>query len=222
MSTYVLMRILESSPERYDKGLHILTMGKVADAYGRLMEHVTRGDRALDLGCGTGALTLRAVGKGATVLGIDVNPQMLEIARHRAEKAGVEGSVEFREAGITDLENETAENYDLVMSGLCLSELTEDEVSYALRQSFRILRLDGLLLLADEVVPENLVKRILNAVVRFPLAILAYLWTQTTTHALKDLPLRVHRAGFVLESERTSNLDSLMELVARKPAGNEE
>jgi ubiquinone/menaquinone biosynthesis C-methylase UbiE len=220
MSTYVLMRILESSPGRYDKGLHILTMGKVSDAYERLTEHITKGNRALDLGCGTGALSLRAAARGATVLGIDVNPQMLEIARRRAKQVGVESKVEFREAGVTDLENESAEKYDVVMSGLCLSELTEDEVSYALRQSFRILRPGGMLLVADEIVPESLVKRMLNAVVRFPLAILAYLWTQTTSHALKDLPLRVERAGFALESERTSNLGSLMELVARRPAVN--
>jgi len=220
MSTYVLMRILESSPRRYDKGLHILTMGKLADAYERLTEHIAKGDRALDLGSGTGALSLRAAGKGAAVLGIDVNPQMLEIARHRAKQVGLDSRVEFREAGVTDLESESAETYDVVMSGLCLSELTEDEVSYALRQSFRALRPGGLLLLVDEIVPEDARKRILNAIVRFPLAILAYLWTQTTTHALKGLPLRVERAGFILESERTSNLGSLMELVARKPAVN--
>jgi cyclopropane fatty-acyl-phospholipid synthase-like methyltransferase len=219
MGIYVLMRILESSPGRYDRGLHILTMGRVSDAYDRLVEHVMRGDRVLDVGCGTGALSLRAAARGAQVLGIDVNAQMLEIARQRAQQAEFEDKVEFREMGVAELDSEKSGGYDVVMAGLCLSELTPDELSYALQQSLRILGPGGLLLLADEVVPDRIVERLVNAVVRFPLAILAYVWTQTTTHALRDLPQRVQGAGFTLESQRTSNLGSLMELVARKPAG---
>jgi len=57
------MRILESAPSRYDKGLRILTMGRLDDAYDRLTSGIEQGQRVLDLGCGTGALTLRAARK---------------------------------------------------------------------------------------------------------------------------------------------------------------
>ena len=40
----------------------------------------------LDIGCGTGLLSIRAINKGASVVGIDINPQMLEIAAKRAEQ----------------------------------------------------------------------------------------------------------------------------------------
>ena len=185
---YVLMRILESAPGRYDKGLRVLTFGRLESAYDRLVSHVKAGQRVLDLGCGTGALALRSAARGARVKGIDVNSQMLEIARLKAEDAGLVDTVDFCEMGVAELDNEEPDFYDVVMSGLCFSELTADELTYALEQAMRILKPGGLLLLADEVVPGSLAKRLLNSVIRVPLAIIAYVWTQTTTQAVSDLP----------------------------------
>lgn len=81
MPTYVLMKVLESAPNRYDRGIRILTLGELDEAYDRLTSHIKPGQIVLDVGCGTGALTVRAAMRGARVKGIDVNPQMLEIAR---------------------------------------------------------------------------------------------------------------------------------------------
>jgi demethylmenaquinone methyltransferase/2-methoxy-6-polyprenyl-1,4-benzoquinol methylase len=211
------MRILESAPGRYDRGLRVLTLGRLESAYDRLASHVKKGQRVLDIGCGTGALALRAAAKGAQVKGIDVNSQMLEVAREKAEHAGLVDTVEFSEMGVAELDNEEPDSYDAVVSGLCFSELTEDERTYALEQAARIVKPGRLLLVADEVVPDSLVKRLLNGLIRLPLAIVAYVWTQTTTHAVRDLPQKVERVGFVVESIRVTNLGSLIELVARKP-----
>jgi ubiquinone/menaquinone biosynthesis C-methylase UbiE len=211
------MRILESAPSRYDRGLRILTLGRLEGVYDRLASHVEEGWSILDLGCGTGALTLRAAARGAWVKAMDVSPQMLEIARQRAERAGLVDRVDLCEMGVAELDSEPADSYDAVMSGLCFSELTGDEVGYALEQAKRILKPGGSLLLADEVVPESLSRRWLNASLRVPLAILAYLWTQTTTHAVEDLPQKVRLAGFVVESVTLTNLESFVQLVARKP-----
>ena len=78
MSTYLLMKILESVPQRYDKGIRILTGNTLDNSYNRLASYIKRGQKVLDIGCGTGALTLRAARNGAFVKGIDINPQMLE------------------------------------------------------------------------------------------------------------------------------------------------
>jgi len=59
MSTYVLMRVLESAPRRYDLGIRLLTLGRVDRAYDRLASQIESGQRVLDLGCGTGALAVR-------------------------------------------------------------------------------------------------------------------------------------------------------------------
>ena len=212
-----MMRILESAPSRYDQGLRILTLGRLDQVYDRLASHVQQGQRVLDLGCGTGALTLRAAHRGARVKGIDVNAQMLEIAGARSEEAKLGERVELCEMGVAELENEAAESYDAVMSGLCFSELTEDELGYALKEVRRILKPGGILLVADEVRPGSVWKRALAALVRFPLVLLAYVITQTTTRPVTDLPQRVENAGLRVESVRLSNTATLMELVASKP-----
>ena len=82
-----------------------------------------------------------------------------------------------------------------------------------------MLKTGGLLLLADEVVPPGLIRRLIHVLIRLPLAGLTYLLAQTTTHAVKDLPGRVQRAGFEIETARPNVLGSTLELVARKPGG---
>ena len=90
MSTYVLMRILESAPRRYDLGIRLLTLTRLDKAYDRLAGYIERGQRVLDLGCGTGALTLRAAQRGAKVKGIDINARDRTF-RDRDTSAGRDG-----------------------------------------------------------------------------------------------------------------------------------
>jgi ubiquinone/menaquinone biosynthesis C-methylase UbiE len=217
MSTYVLMRILESAPRRYDLGIRLLTFGSVDRAYDRLAARIEAGQRVLDVGCGTGALTMRAARRGARVKGIDVSAQMLEIARQRLNASDLSEQVDLREMGIAELDAELAGSYDAVMSGLCFSELSEDEIDYGLRQIVRILRPGGLLLLADEVKPRDLARRLLHAVTKAPFAALTYLISQQTTHAVQDLPGKLCKAGLTIESVRHNALGSFVEIVARKP-----
>lgn len=217
MSTYILMKILESAPGRYDKGIRILTFGRLDKAYGRLISHIKTGQRVLDLGCGTGALTLKAARKGAMVKGIDVNPQMLEIAQKKAIEANLTQNIELCEMGVAELGSEHPESFDAVMSGLCFSELTGDELIYALKEVKRVLKPGGLLLIADEVKPKNILSRVLHWLIRPPFAIITYLLTQTTTHAVKNLPEKIKEAGFFIKSLRLSRIEDFIELVARKP-----
>ena len=218
MSTYVLMRILESAPRRYDLGMWLLTFGSLERAYDRLASRIHDGQRVLDIGCGTGALTLRAAGRAAHVSAIDVNAQMLEIAGQRARAAGLAEKIDFREMGIAELGGEASASYDVVMSGLCFSELSEDEIHFALNQIRRVLKPGGLLLIADEVKPPDGLRRMLHALGRAPLVALAYVVTQQTTHAVENLPEKVTDAGFSIESLRSNTLGSFVELVGGAPA----
>jgi demethylmenaquinone methyltransferase/2-methoxy-6-polyprenyl-1,4-benzoquinol methylase len=210
------MRILESAPGRYDRAMRLLTFGSIDRAYDRLASYVRPDTRVLDIGCGTGALTLRAARQGAWVKGIDVSAPMLEIAAQRAFDAGLSDAIELQEVGVALLDSEEAGRFDAVMSGLCFSELSDDEITYTLTQIRRILRPEGLLLLADEVRPGKLVARIVMALVRAPLVALAYLVAGRISHPVEGLPERVAAAGLVVESSQTSGLGSLSELVARK------
>jgi ubiquinone/menaquinone biosynthesis C-methylase UbiE len=172
MSTAVFMKVLESMPSRYDLGIRLLTLGGAGRAYDRLVEHVQAGQHVLDVGCGTGALTLRAAKRGATVKGIDVNARMLEIAQQRAEEAGLADRVELCEMGVAELDGEAEQSYDAVTSGLCFSELTEGERVYALKEAYRVLKPGGLLLVADEAVPRGAFRRLLHRSIRLPLVVL--------------------------------------------------
>ena len=216
MSTYILMKILESAPSRYDKGIQILTFGQVDRAYERLISHIEKGQRILDIGCGTGALTIKAAQKGAEVKGIDINPQMLEIAQKQAIKKNLLKNINLSEIGVAELESEKSNDYDVVMSGLCFSELTESELIFTLKEINRILKPSGLLLVADEVRPKSILKRILNELLRFPLVIITYLITQITINSIENLPEKIKKNGLIIESIKLNNLENFMELVAKK------
>ena len=216
MSTYVLMRILESASGRYDQGIRLLTLGALGPAYDRLVSTIEEGDLVLDVGCGTGALTLRAAERGAHVKGIDVNADMLAVAKDKVGEAPCSGQVKLEEKGVAELEQEPSDTYDVFMSGLCFSELSEDELGFTFRQALRVLKPGGRLLVADEVPPANLGLRLIHRLVRFPLALLAYLISGQTTRPIESLQARIEEAGFVVESRRATSLGSFMEVVASK------
>jgi demethylmenaquinone methyltransferase/2-methoxy-6-polyprenyl-1,4-benzoquinol methylase len=217
MSTHVLMKVFESAPNRYEWGIRLLTLGQVDRAYDRLARYVQAGQRVLDVGCGTGALTVRAAQRGATVRGIDVSASMLDQSRQNVERGGYGERVELAEMGVAELDREPEQGYQVVMSGLVFSELTAGERAFCLAQAYRLLEPGGLLLMADEVVPQGLLRRALYTIVRGPLVFLTYVLTQTTTHALHDLPQQVEQAGFVIQSYHLNRLHSFAELVARRP-----
>jgi demethylmenaquinone methyltransferase/2-methoxy-6-polyprenyl-1,4-benzoquinol methylase len=184
--------------------------------YDRLTSHIKKGQRVLDVGCGTGALALRAAKKGAKVKGIDINSRMLEIAERKAKELNLNENTEFIEMGVAELGEEKDESYDVVMSGLCFSELSDDELEFTLKEIRRILRNGGMLLVADEVVPESNVKRIVSWIVRFPFVLIAYILTQTTTKPVRNLKEKIERAGFKIELARWNKLGNFVEILARK------
>ncbi len=215
ISTYIWMKILESTPSRYDKGIRILTLGKIDKIYDHLTSYIKEGQKVLDIGCGTGALTLRAAQRGAEVKGIDVNPQMLEIAQKRARERKLSQKIELHEMGVAELGNEKTNAYDVIMSGLCFSELTEDELIYTLKEARRILKPYGLILIADEVISKNIPKRFFTWLIRIPLIVITYIITQATTRGVKKLSEKLEEMGFVLEYIKTNKMEDFIELVGR-------
>ncbi|HIP97540.1 MAG TPA: methyltransferase domain-containing protein, partial [Anaerolineae bacterium] len=102
--SYVYMKVLESAPERYDRGMSILTLGRLERARRDVAALIEPGWRVLDIGCGTGALAVLMARRGAQVVGIDIAPPMLAIAARRVRQAGLEERVELRELGAVELD----------------------------------------------------------------------------------------------------------------------
>jgi demethylmenaquinone methyltransferase/2-methoxy-6-polyprenyl-1,4-benzoquinol methylase len=144
---------------------------------------------------------------------------MLEIAQKRIDEAGLSQQVELREMGVAELGGETPESYDVVMSGLCFSELSDNELHYTLRETYRILKPGGLILFAVETIPHSIHKKLLHWLIKVPLIVITYVVTQATTRAVKHLPEKVEDAGFLIDAIRRSPLESFIELRGRKPKG---
>ena len=58
--------------------------------------------RVLDAGCGTGAFSVEAAGRGAQVLAVDLSPALVQLARERSPSLGNSGSIEFRVGDMFD------------------------------------------------------------------------------------------------------------------------
>jgi 2-polyprenyl-3-methyl-5-hydroxy-6-metoxy-1,4-benzoquinol methylase len=76
--------------------------GKTFERRMRLLEQLFAslelpGKSVLDLGCGSGQVSVLAAKMGARVHGVDIAPRMLEIARAGAQAAGVSERVSFEE-----------------------------------------------------------------------------------------------------------------------------
>jgi len=217
VSSYVYMKVLESQPERYDRGIALLSLGAADRCKKKLVdENVRPGSRVLEIGCGTGTMAILAALRGAEVLAFDVSGAMLEVARRKVDASGMASRIALEEMGVSGTDKLDDERFDLVMSTLVFSELSHDERAYALRHSYRVLKPGGHLAIADEVKPDNLAKKLAHGVVRIPLLIATFALTQTTTHTVDGLSDLVAEVGFRIESEQRSSLDSFLYLVARK------
>jgi len=217
MSSYVYMKILESQPERYDRGIALLSLGAADRCKKKLVdENVRPGSHVLEIGCGTGTMAILAGRAGAEVLAFDVSAAMLEVAQRKIDASEMAGHIQLEETGVSGMDKLADERFDLVMSSLVFSELSRDERTYALRHAYRVLKTGGRLALADEVRPGNLPKRLAHELVRIPLLIITFALTQTTTSAVDGLSDLVAEAGFRIESAQRSSLDSFLYLVARK------
>lgn len=218
MSTYVYMRILESAPHRYDLGIRLLSLGHIDALYRDVAEAAVAGavaPKVLEIGCGTGNLTQALANRGALVTAIDWNPDMLEQARKKLASVG--SQVEIREMAAVEIADRfPTRGFDAVASTLTFSEMSPEEQRYVLDKAAAVLREGGRLVIGDEVRPRRWWQRCWHTLVRWPLAVLTYIVTQTTTNAVVDLAELIGSAGFRVSAERRSAHGSLAMVVAEK------
>ena len=149
------------SPELYERYLvPAVTLPWAVELVERVV--VRRGDRVLDVACGTGAVARVAaarVGEGGRVAGLDVNRGMLAVARSQALARGV--SIGWYEGSALALPFEDGE------FGVVLSQL-------------------GLQFFADRAAALREMRRVLTPVGRVGASVYSAIERNPATHALSD------------------------------------
>jgi ubiquinone/menaquinone biosynthesis C-methylase UbiE len=194
----VFMKWLEQNPRDYDRGIRWLTLGQLDPLKEKIArEYVREGMRILEIGCGTGTLTMLMAGQGGTVSGIDASPTMLGEAQKKIGASAVGDHVTLTQMDATVIGSRfPPESFDLIVSTLVFSELPLEDQRCVLKACAGLLAPGGRLLIADEVIPSHPLIRPVYSLVRLPLVLLTWLMTRTTTHSLSDFDILLARAGF--------------------------
>lgn len=134
-------------------------------------------DRVTDIGCGTGETTLEIAKQAASALGVDVSAPMLELARDRAEKAGLD-NVQFKQRDVQT--EELQPDATLAMSRFGVMFFEDSVAAFAnIRQQMRS---DGRLCFACWKTPRE------NTWVSLPMSIVRQ-------HVQDDTPPDPHAPG---------------------------
>jgi ubiquinone/menaquinone biosynthesis C-methylase UbiE len=194
----VFMKWLETSPRDYDRGIQILTLGRIRRVNERIVkDFVHAGVRVLEIGCGTGTLATMMAAQGATVTGIDVSPAMLSEAEKKVAQGKFGDRITLKHMDATVIADHFSDaSYDLIVSTLVFSELAPDEQRHVLEACRKLLAPEGRLLIADEVAPTRAPEKLLFHLVRLPLVVLTWLLTRTSTAALRDFEALLSETGF--------------------------
>jgi protein-S-isoprenylcysteine O-methyltransferase Ste14/predicted nicotinamide N-methyase len=154
----------------------------------------------LDVGCGTGTLALMAATRApsARIVGLDVDPDILSIARRKVAEAG--RNVTLAEGSATDPPFAAA-SFDRVLSTLMLHHLTTPQKRATLAAVRRLLRPGGELHVADFGRPHTTLMRLASQTFHL------FDGEDATGANLRgELPGLIREAGFaeVEETERWS------------------
>src|SRR3990172_5366388 len=145
------------------------------------------GHRELDFGCGAWGLRIRAklAHPDSEVAGLDGDPKVLEIARAKARKAGIE--IAFQEGMAFQLPYPDG-SFDRVLCSLVLHHLTTENKQRALKEVHRVLRANGELHIADFGKPGNFAAYLISLIIR--------LFEDVKDNIKGLLPEMFARAGF--------------------------
>ncbi len=135
-------RIFTRIARRYDL-MNLLMTGGMWRLWQRVFQRqsgIGAGDRVLDVGCGTGELSLLMARKGAQVVGIDLSEGMLAVGREKVAQAGLTAQVALLPGNASHLEFADGE-FDAVASAFVLRNVADLECCLA--EMARVVRPGG-------------------------------------------------------------------------------
>ena len=196
----------------YDGLINLMTFGQI----GRLRQMtidralLRPGDSVLDVGCGTGAVTLpakRKVGNRGAVVGVDPDPQMIHVARQKSKREELD--IDLRVGVIESLPFADG-TFDAVTSSLMMHHLPDDLRARGLAEVFRVLKPGGRILVAEMRRPTgSTLKKFFTSVVLHHGHVVEF--------GLQDLPKLLQETGFEAIEQLNDNFVTIGFVRAKKP-----
>ena len=113
------------------------------------------GDKVLEVGCGTGTLSLAAkaqVGSSGEVVGIDIAPEMVAVASHKASRKCVD--ISFQVGSIENIPFPD-NRFDDVICSFMIFHMPEYVRIKGFTEIYRVLKSGGHLFILDLTVPDH-------------------------------------------------------------------
>jgi ubiquinone/menaquinone biosynthesis C-methylase UbiE len=179
---------MEKMVPSYDSYMKKVTLGRerVLREETVNLAQMKAGDCVLEIGCGTGTLTLaakRKAGPSGKAFGIDIIPGMIEASQRKAAEANEE--ITFRSGSIDDIpfsENQ----FDVVMCSFMIFHMSETTRRKGIAEIHRVLKPQGRLLVLDMALPAQ----------PLPRAIAKMLFGGMLEHELQELRPLMEASGF--------------------------
>ncbi len=152
---------MEKMVSSYDSYMKMMTLGReraLRDTTVQLAL-VEPGDSVLEVGCGTGTLTLaakRQAGPSGKVCGIDVIPGMIELSQRKAAQAHAD--ITFQLGSIDNIPF-PANQFDAVMCSFMIFHMSETTRRKGLTEIYRVLKPQGRLLILDLALPPQPIQK---------------------------------------------------------------
>ena len=175
----------------YDPIVRLTTREEICKQRLVSLAALRNGDRVLDLGCGTGTLSvaLAASAHGASVVGLDADDEALDIARRKP--AATRGAI-FYNRGFAQRMPFAKGTFDVVASSLFFHHLDQGTKRVVLVEVRRVLKHQGMLFIADWGKPVGPISRAMFLLVQ------ALDGLETTRDSVEGtLPELIRDAGFM-------------------------
>ena len=175
----------------YDLFVNVLSLGHAQMLRDMTVDHaqLKPGEKVLDVGCGTGGVTIpakRRVGRSGEAAGIDPAPEMIAVARKKAARAKLE--IDFRVGVIESLPFADG-TFDAVTSSLVMHHLPREVQVKGLAEIRRVLKPGGRIFIADMLrLSKSLHDRLF--------ATLTLHGGRVERFGIQDLPKIMEEAGF--------------------------
>lgn len=142
----------------YDLLMKVLTLGREKELRHTELDiiKIIEGNNVLEVGCGTGTLSLLAkdrTGTSGKVCGIDASPEMVQRARMKANRQNKD--VEFQVGDISNIPYDS-DIFDVVMCSFMIFHITSEKREKGFKEIFRVLKSNGALVIVDTINEEGI------------------------------------------------------------------